>query len=71
MPKATFVRDFVWKAKRGVRIAYKAGATYGITSACYAEAKAAGAITAVEAKIRSTPGPDGWMKREVVDDARG
>lgn len=44
MPKATFTKDFVWKAKRNVRLLYKAGKTYGITTACYAQAKAAGAV---------------------------
>lgn len=44
MPKVTFAKDFVWKAKRGVRIVYKAGATYPVTSTCLAEAMTAGAV---------------------------
>lgn len=44
MPKATFIKDFVWKAKRNVRLVYEAGKTYPVTTACHAEAKAADAL---------------------------
>jgi hypothetical protein len=44
MPRATFTKDFVWKAKRNVRLVYKAGKTYGITGACHAAAMRTDAI---------------------------
>lgn len=45
MPKATFTKRFVWSPRRGVRIVYDAGKTYGITQACHDEAFAAGAVS--------------------------
>ena len=67
MPKATFTKDFVWKAKRNVRISYRAGKTYGITTACMSAARTAGALGDVSVGLKASPGADGSMRHEVDD----
>ena len=66
MPKATFTKQFTWAPKRGVRIVYEAGKTYGVTSACHAEAVKAGAVP------MTSGGSVSWIEPVIFgDDSRG
>ncbi len=47
MPQVTFAKPFVYRAKRGVRIAYEAGKEYPVTSNCLIAARAVGAVKQV------------------------
>lgn len=52
MPRITFANDFVWKVKPNVRLVYKAGKTYPITTKCLKDAEMAGAVSVKKPRLR-------------------
>lgn len=73
MPKAAFLKDFVWAPRRSVRIVYQAGKTYGVTSACHAEAVKAGAVPSDDRRrtVLAVSPSGGVADLDVVNIGRG
>ena len=65
MPWARFSEDFDWKPKAAVTIAYRAGGTYQVTTACVDAAVAAGKAVRMRKSSRNAE------PVEVTDDDAG